>query len=68
MIIDFQISHKNFTEQHYEREPLLIRGGYITHGVTWRQANQLFERCDVLADSFKLAFDGIVPKEKYVWT
>ncbi|MEN2385239.1 cupin domain-containing protein [Comamonas sp. A7-5] len=66
MIIDFQISHKNFIEHHYEREPLLIRGGCGTHGITWRQANQLFERCDVLADSFKLAFDGIVPKEKYV--
>lgn len=66
MIIDFKVPPEKFTGNLSEREPLLIRGGCNASGVTWRQANQIFERCDVLADAFKLAFDGIVPKGKYV--
>lgn len=66
MIIDLKISSEKFTKNHSGRQPLLIRNGCNTNGVTWRQANQIFERCNVLADSFKLAFNGVVPKEKYV--
>lgn len=66
MIIDFKIPSEKFKKNYSERQPLLVRHGCNANGFTWRQANQIIERSDVLADSFKLTFDGIVSKEKYV--
>lgn len=43
-----------------------MKEAFSKEGFSWRDANEIFERCDVASEDFKLAFDGIRPKHEYV--
>ncbi|MFY1842352.1 JmjC domain-containing protein [Achromobacter xylosoxidans] len=45
---------------------MLVRGACQPQQFTWRDANGVFERRDVLSDDFKLNHDGVLQKSKYV--
>ncbi|BEV16716.1 cupin-like domain-containing protein [Herbaspirillum sp. DW155] len=66
MCIDFGMSRADFRAVYQEKKPLLVRGAVSPGSFTWRDVNALFERCNVAEDSFKLAYDGIRPKQEYV--
>lgn len=66
MCIDFQISKPDFLSNYQEKKPLLIRNAVSPDLFAWKDANEIFERCDVASPSFKLSYEGIRPKHEYV--
>ncbi|MGU7769110.1 JmjC domain-containing protein [Burkholderia sp. MR1-5-21] len=66
MSIRFNISSSDFIENFQEQKPLLMKAAATTEIFSWRDANEIFERSDVASKDFKLAYDGIRPKEEYV--
>jgi ribosomal protein L16 Arg81 hydroxylase len=66
MSIRFSVSSSDFIENIQEKKPLLMKGAASTGHFSWRDANEIFERSDVASKDFKLAYEGIRPKEEYV--
>lgn len=64
--ITFGLDAEAFIEQYQERQPLLIRNAVEHHGWTWRQVNELLQRCDPTSEDFKLSCNGLRPKPEYV--
>jgi ribosomal protein L16 Arg81 hydroxylase len=66
MKIELGISAEDFHKNYFGVQPLLVRGACTPAAFSWRDANSIFNRCNVLAEDFKLSHDGIVPKSRYV--
>lgn len=66
MSIKFSVSTNEFIERYQEKKPLLMKGAVSADIFSWRDANEIFERCDVSANDLKLSYEGIRPKSEYV--
>lgn len=66
MSIQFSISSQDFIENVQEKWPLLMKSAAFTENFSWRDVNEIFTRSDVASKDFKLAYDGIRPKDEYV--
>lgn len=66
MKIDLKLSREEFLKFHCEKRPLLVRNAISVRDFSWRNANEIFDRDDVLSEDFKLSCGGIVPKSEYV--
>lgn len=64
--IDLGMSVDEFHKSYFGKQPLLVKNACRHEAFSWREANEIFERRDVLSSDFKLMHDGIVEKFKYV--
>ncbi|MCG8296448.1 JmjC domain-containing protein [Pseudomonas entomophila] len=66
MKIEFAVGTTEFAERYQEKRPILLKKAVSPYMFSWRDVNAIYERSDVASDDFKLAFDGVRPKEEYV--
>src|SRR5690606_19460640 len=56
----------DFVKNYQEKKPLLLRGAANKENFSWQDANEIFERSDVISDDFKISCQGIIQKSEYV--
>ncbi|MBE8718762.1 JmjC domain-containing protein [Cellvibrio polysaccharolyticus] len=66
MNISSLISPNDFIKNYQEKKPLLLKGAVNKENFSWQDANEIFERSDVISDDFKISCQGIVQKSEYV--
>lgn len=66
MTILFPLVASDFARNIQEQRPLLMKSAADVTDFFWKDANEIIERCDVSSPDFKIAHDGIRPKDEYV--
>lgn len=64
--LSLKVDFSNFRNHIQDKKPFLIQNAIAKNSLSWNNINEIIGRADIVSDDFKIAYQGIIAKEKYV--